>query len=38
MRQVIFVFGSNLQGHHGAGAALTAKLHHGAEQGKEEGR
>lgn len=28
-----FVFGSNLQGRHGAGAALTAKTSWGAEQG-----
>lgn len=29
----IFVFGSNLAGRHGAGAALTAKKHWGAVQG-----
>lgn len=29
----IFVFGSNLSGRHGAGAALTAKIHYGAEYG-----
>jgi hypothetical protein len=29
----IFVFGSNLAGIHGAGAALHARLHHGARQG-----
>ena len=29
----IFVFGSNLAGRHGKGAALYAKLHHGAEPG-----
>ena len=29
----IFVFGSNLSGHHGRGAALTAKLKYGAKQG-----
>lgn len=34
---MIFVFGSNLQGRHGKGAALTAKLHHGAVQGIGEG-
>lgn len=28
----IFVFGSNLAGYHGKGAALTAKLHYGAQQ------
>lgn len=33
----IFVFGSNLAGRHGAGAALTAKMHFGAEQGVGEG-
>jgi hypothetical protein len=30
----IFVFGSNLAGRHGKGAALHAKLHHGAIQGQ----
>ncbi len=30
----IFVFGSNLQGIHGKGAALYAKKHHGAIQGQ----
>lgn len=30
----IFVFGSNLSGVHGAGAALAAKKHHGAVEGK----
>lgn len=35
--EMIFVFGSNTSGHHGAGAALTAKLHHGAEAGRGEG-
>jgi hypothetical protein len=30
----VFVFGANLQGIHGAGAALHAKLHHGAETGR----
>ena len=29
----IFVFGSNLLGHHGAGAALQARIHFGAEYG-----
>lgn len=29
----IFVFGSNLAGRHGAGAALTARLYHGAVYG-----
>lgn len=28
-----FVFGSNLAGRHGAGAAKFAKIHHGAEYG-----
>jgi hypothetical protein len=31
------VFGSNLAGRHGKGAALTAKLRHGATQGQGEG-
>ena len=30
----IFVFGSNLAGRHGAGAALFAKKHHGAIYGQ----
>lgn len=30
----IFVFGSNLRGIHGKGAALYAKQHHGAIQGR----
>ena len=30
----IFVFGSNLAGRHGKGAALDARLHHGAIYGK----
>lgn len=30
----IFVFGSNLAGRHGKGAALYAKQHHGAIQGQ----
>ena len=29
----VFVFGSNLAGRHGKGAALAAKLDHGARQG-----
>ena len=33
----IFVFGSNEAGNHGAGAALYAKQHFGAIQGKAEG-
>ena len=34
----IFVFGSNLAGIHGAGAALCAKQEHGAQYGVGEGR
>jgi len=34
----IFVFGSNLAGIHGAGAALDARLHWGAEIGRGAGR
>jgi hypothetical protein len=34
----IFVFGSNLAGRHGKGAALTAKLYHGAIYGQGVGR
>ncbi len=34
----IFVFGSNTIGHHSGGAALYAKEHFGAEEGKQEGR
>ena len=34
----IFVFGSNLLGRHGRGAALEAKLHWGAKYGVGEGR
>ena len=34
----IFVFGSNLAGRHGAGAARFAKIHFGARQGIGEGR
>ena len=36
-RDEIFVFGSNLAGRHGKGAALFAKQHHGAIYGKGEG-
>ncbi len=35
---MIFVFGSNLAGRHGKGAALAAKLDWGAEQGVGVGR
>lgn len=35
---MIFVFGSNLAGRHGKGAALTARIHHGAIYGQENGR
>ena len=35
---MIFVFGSNLAGRHGKGAALTAKMKYGAIQGQGEGR
>lgn len=35
---MILVFGSNLAGRHGKGAALYARLHHGAEYGVGEGR
>ena len=34
---IIFVFGSNRAGIHGAGAALTARLHYGAIPGEGEG-
>jgi len=34
---MIFVFGSNLRGRHGAGAARFAAIHHGAEEGVGEG-
>lgn len=37
MEGTIFVFGSNLSGIHGAGAALEANLKHGAELGVGEG-
>lgn len=33
----IFVFGSNREGRHGKGAALTARLKHGAINGQAEG-
>ena len=36
--EVIFVFGSNLRGRHGAGSALEAKQNWGAIQGKGWGR
>lgn len=35
---MIFVFGSNLAGRHGKGAALYAKIHHGAIYGQGIGR
>lgn len=38
MSRPIFVFGSNLAGRHGAGAALYARTHHGAVLGTGEGR
>ena len=34
---MIFVFGSNLDGIHGAGAAKYARFHHGAKMGVGEG-
>lgn len=37
-RDVVFVFGSNLAGIHGAGAALHAKQHWGARTGDGQGR
>lgn len=37
-RRHIFVFGSNLAGRHGAGSALHAAKHFGAERGIGEGR
>ena len=37
-QQQIFVFGSNLAGRHGAGAALHATLHYGAARGIGRGR
>lgn len=36
--QHVFVFGSNLGGRHGKGAALTAVKHFGAKYGRAEGR
>lgn len=36
-RKVIFVFGSNLAGRHGKGAAHIAKMYYGAIQGQGEG-
>lgn len=38
MGSPIFVFGSNLAGRHGKGAALFARHHHGAEYGVGMGR
>ncbi len=38
MREVVFVFGSNLAGRHGKGAALEAVQHWGAQYGVGEGR
>lgn len=35
--KVVFVFGSNLAGRHGKGAALYARKHHGAIYGQGEG-
>lgn len=35
---MIFVFGSNREGRHGAGAALNAVRFHGAQYGQAEGR
>lgn len=37
MPKEIFVFGSNLAGRHGKGAALYARLHHGAIYGQGNG-
>jgi hypothetical protein len=37
-REVVFVFGSNLAGRHGKGAALEAVKHWGAQYGVGEGR
>jgi hypothetical protein len=36
-RRTVFVFGSNLAGRHGKGAALYARQHHGAIYGLGEG-
>lgn len=38
MKETIFVFGSNLSGRHGAGAALAARRLHGAIYGRGAGR
>lgn len=38
MNNPVFVFGSNLAGRHGKGAALYAKQKHGAKYGVGEGR
>lgn len=38
MSEPVFVFGSNLAGRHGKGAALHARKHHGAEYGVGVGR
>lgn len=38
MNECVFVFGSNLAGRHGKGAALFAKRHHGAIYGQGVGR
>lgn len=38
MKNLVFVFGSNLSGIHGKGAALYAKKHFGAKQGEGAGR
>jgi hypothetical protein len=38
MTKAVFVFGSNLAGKHGAGAALFAIKHHGARYGQGIGR
>ena len=37
LNRTIFVFGSNLAGRHGKGAAFYARQHHGAEYGVGEG-
>lgn len=37
MSRIIWVFGSNTEGRHGAGAARFAKLYHGAIYGQAEG-
>ena len=38
MSEPVFVFGSNLAGRHGKGAALWARIHRGAVYGQGEGR